>query len=80
MRSDPLMPSSHRFPRTAIMTSGNVEMPSTSRPFALLGAPVGGLPEAKHRTGATQVKNSQPTTSDGKNPTTKTDTFTTPDT
>jgi len=79
MHSDPLMPASHRFPRSAILTGGSPELPSDLRPFVLRGAPLGGLPVAKHRTPATQSKNSQPTTSDGKNPTTKTDTYTTPD-
>lgn len=80
MHPDPLMPAFRRFPRNPPpITSENDALPSPIRPFALSGARPGGVPQAKHRTPATQVKNSQPTTSDGKNPTTKTDTFTTPD-
>jgi hypothetical protein len=79
MHPDPLMPTSHRFPRSAILTGGNQELPTDARPFALRGASVNGPREAKHRSPATQRQSSQPTTSDGKNPSTRTDTYTTPD-
>jgi len=79
MHPDPLMPASQRFPRCAILSGGNPESPTPARPFVLRGATAGGLREARHRTPATQRKITQPTTSDGKNPTTKTDHFTTPD-
>lgn len=79
MHPDPLMPAFRRFPRNSILTPGSEAQPSPMRPFVLRGAQVGGVPEAKHRTGTTQVKHTQSTTIDGKNPTTRQDTYTTPD-
>lgn len=79
MSTDPLMPAYRRFPRNPIVTPGSDAVPSAMRPFVLRGARPGGVVTAKHRTPASQVKNTQPTTSDGKNPVTKTDTYTTPD-
>lgn len=80
MHPDPFMATSHRFPRMAILTGGNQEPPSQVRPFVLRGAAPDGVREAKHRTPATQTRHTQSTTSDGKNPVPKTDTYTTPDT
>ncbi|BCJ64794.1 hypothetical protein [Polymorphospora rubra] len=79
MNPDPLMPATHRFPRLAPSDGSSQEQPSHMRPFVLRGAPLGGLREARHRTPATQSRHSEPTTSDGKSPTTKTDTYVTPD-
>jgi hypothetical protein len=79
MRPDPLMPGFQRFPRVVVLTGRNPEQPSAARPFVLRGAQLGGLREARHRTPATQRRQTQTTTSDGKNPTTTIDTYTTPD-
>jgi hypothetical protein len=79
MHTDPLMPAFRRFPRDLASRAGSDAAPSAVRPFVLRAAQVGGVPVAKHRTPSTQRKIPQPTTSDGKNPTTKTDYYTTPD-
>lgn len=79
MHPDPLMPAFRRFPRDSAGTADSHTAPSTMRPFVLRTGQIGGVPTARHRTPATQQKHTQPTTSDGKNPLTQTDTYTTPD-
>lgn len=79
MQDDPLVPASTRFPRDAWPPAHSEEAPTQMRPFVLRGAPRETIPMAKHRTPATRVPHTQPTTSDGKNPTTVPDTYYTPD-
>lgn len=79
MDTDPFMPAFLRFPRDSVVNVDSDAAPSATRPFVLRAAQPGGVPTAKHRTPATQRKVAQTTTSDGKQPTTKTDYYTTPD-
>lgn len=78
--SDPLAPASRRFPRDKTGPTDSAAQPSAARPFVLRGRRPSTPVTARHRTSAHQTPITNPTTSDGKNPTTKPDTYTTPDT
>lgn len=55
------------------------ELPSAARPFLMLGGVIAQPTQAKHRTNSHPTNHTQSTTTDGKNPGTKVDKYTTPD-